>query len=197
MHPRLSRFPSSVAEREALIVEIERKAEVFRKSGECVRWLQNACPVIRESVAGVNGPLLEHLAHLVGHADHECVDLFRDGKPGQAICIHVASLCSVAGACIYSDELAPPWWKCRESNEELLRSLREDETSAELHKLTLADAGKGRMSKPCEASRVNLDRVCRALSCRLHSGSSCSSFRFYSFRGSALFRALVLTVSRK
>ena len=68
-------------------------------------------------------------------------------------------LAIIAGAIIYSNEATPPWWKCRESNEELIRSLRECETSAELHRLTLEDADKGRMSKPCMASEIDLDRV--------------------------------------
>ncbi len=146
-------------EREALILEIERKAEEFRRNGDCERWLQQACPIIKEAAAAVNGPLLEYLAHLIGHGDLDCVDLFRYGTPWQASAPQQHVFLFVAGASIYSDELAQLWWKCRDSNDELLRSLHEDETSAELHRLTLEDADKGRMSKPCDASEMDLDRV--------------------------------------
>ena len=69
--------------REALILEIERKAAEFRRNGDCERWSRQACPIIRESAAAVNGPLLEYLAHLIGHADRDCVDFFRYGTPWQ------------------------------------------------------------------------------------------------------------------
>ena len=72
--------------------------------------------------------------------------------------MYLGPMCS-AGAEIYSGEGAPSWWECRESNLELLRNLREDLTSAEIHRLTVDDAEKGRMSEPCEASEVNLDKV--------------------------------------
>ena len=68
-------------EREALISQIERKAEEFRRSGACKRWLQGACPYTKAVAAEVNGPLLEYLAKLIGYEDLVCVDLFRQGKP--------------------------------------------------------------------------------------------------------------------
>ena len=42
---------------------------------------------------------------------------------------------------------------------EVLRTLKEDENSAELHRLTLKDAALGRMSSPIPASDVDLTQV--------------------------------------
>ena len=81
----------------------------------------------------------------------------------------------MAGASIYSGVLAPPWWKCRASNAELLNSLKESEASAELHRLTLEDADKGRMSKPCDASAADLDNVCCVFASMHHVIALCFS----------------------
>ena len=81
----------------------------------------------------------------------------------------------MAGASTYSGVLAPPWWKCRASNAELLNSLKESEASAELHRLTLEDADKGRMSKPCDASAADLDSVCCVFASMHHVIALCFS----------------------
>jgi hypothetical protein len=82
-----------IAEREALISDIERMAQEFRRNGDCDSWLQHACPLVKGMAAGVNGPLLEHLALAIGHDDFKCVNLFRYGTPWLASVVALVPVC--------------------------------------------------------------------------------------------------------
>ena len=104
--------------------------------------MEAVCPELRSLVSEVNGPLLEKLANRVGHEDAECANLFKNG------------------ADLYDDaDIDQLWWQCHENNLEVLRTLKEDDNSAELHRLTLKDAALGRMSSPMPASDVDLTQV--------------------------------------
>ena len=104
--------------------------------------MEAVCPELRSLVSEVNGPLLEKLANRAGHEDAECANLFKNG------------------ADLYDDaDIDQLWWQCHENNLEVLRTLKEDDNSAELHRLTLKDAALGRMSSPMPASDVDLTQV--------------------------------------
>jgi len=72
-----------------------------------------------------------------------------------------------------------------------LNSLKESEASAELHRLTLEDADKGRMSKPCDASGADLDNVCCAFASMHHVIALCFSAGALWYLGSVSCKALV------
>ena len=52
-----------------------------RRNGLCDEWLSNASPAMQALAGTVNGPLLAELAQRIGHADADCVEFFRDGRP--------------------------------------------------------------------------------------------------------------------
>ena len=51
-----------MAEREEVIMRIEKVGSHLRRSGACRAWLSDASPEIQLLAATVNGPLLQHLA---------------------------------------------------------------------------------------------------------------------------------------
>ena len=104
--------------------------------------MEEVCPELRSLVSEVNGPMLGKLASRVEHEDSECANIFKNG------------------ADLYDEaDIDQLWRQCHESNLQVLRTLKEDVNSAELHKLTLNDAGLGRMSRPVPASEVDLTQV--------------------------------------
>ena len=104
--------------------------------------MEAVCPELRSLVSEVNGPMLGKLASRVEHEDSECANIFKNG------------------ADLYDEaDIDQLWRQCHESNLQVLRTLKEDVNSAELHKLTLNDAGLGRMSRPVPASEVDLTQV--------------------------------------
>ena len=101
----------------------------------------------------VCGPLLVLLAAAVDHEDPGCPDLFKRGADlfGN---LPRAGLDAPALKEQVS-ELTRSRESCLQSNKELMGYLREDECSAELHALTLADAQLGRISVPVPAEKVS------------------------------------------
>ena len=69
-------------------------------------------------------------------------------------------LAFVAGAELFDEHtpLAHSGWK--NSNRELLQSLREDTSAEELLRLTVQDAQLGRMTEPTSPDALDLDKVC-------------------------------------
>jgi hypothetical protein len=51
------------------------------------------------------------------------------------------------------------WNRCKDSNKELLASLREDACAEELHQIALSDCAKHRMSKPVRAVEADLQEL--------------------------------------
>ena len=116
---------------------------ICRNNGSCANWLDAVSPDLRGLVADVNGPMLAELAERAGHVDSDCATLFQQG------------------AILYDEaDIGQLWHQCHESNVQVLQTLKEDVNSAELHRLTLVDAGLGRMSKPVPVSEVDLTQVC-------------------------------------
>ena len=64
-----------------------------------------------------------------------------------------------AGAPLFDVDAPCTWEDCRESNHELLATIRECEHSYELHEIALSDSRMHRMSVPKLADQVDLDRV--------------------------------------
>jgi len=143
--------------RETIIVGIECWAEELHRNGSCKRWLQGADPDVREVSKTVNGPLLSKLAKHTNHVDPECVEFFRRGSP-------LYGLLTQSGIgegleCVAPPEIESLWQRRSRSNALLLASLREDEFSADLMKLTEKDAHLGRMSFPKLVEDSNLENA--------------------------------------
>ena len=145
-------------EREAIVAGLEAQADSLRASGACARcgygpfshlrgrsaflslvlrrWLGESDAAVRVLAKNVHGPLMELLG------GKSCADLFKHG----------AGLFDDGS----EDALRS---QCCADNQELFKSLREDENSAELHRLTLEDHRLDRMSCPLPSADCDLSQI--------------------------------------
>ena len=69
------------AEREAIMLRLEKLGEKMWEQGTCEDWLMSLEKGVRGIVSEVNGKLLLELGCAVHHNDMECVELLRKGVP--------------------------------------------------------------------------------------------------------------------
>ena len=67
---------SVIAEREAIICGLEKRAMFLRNKGYCQSWLAGADSDIKVMSSTVNGPLLHELADRISFVDKDCISIF-------------------------------------------------------------------------------------------------------------------------
>jgi len=110
------------AEREAIMLRLEKLGEKMWEQGTCEDWLMSLEKGVRGIVSEVNGKLLLELGCAVHHNDMECVELLRKGAPLYGLL--EASGNGPAKEAMPMTSLETLYEGCQESNEALLNSLR-------------------------------------------------------------------------
>ena len=135
----------------------------LRQRGDCDEWLAHAAPEVKKLSETVNGPMFELLAKRcrLQPGDADCINMFREGAlPFTSACVALLTLLLLStGADLYTGDPHDLWRSCRESNSQLLASLREDANEDGLHELTKEDWQKSRMTRPLPASAYDLGQV--------------------------------------
>ena len=143
--------------REAVMRDIEAKGRQFWEDGSAVAWLDTAVPTVRKVVETVNGPLLHYLGEKAMHTDVNCIEMLRVGAPlyGRL------QSCGIGSNKVLGDigDVAELQENCAESNEQLIKQLKNDRFENQLHALTLEDASLGRMSYPMPFSKEHMGTV--------------------------------------
>ena len=68
-----------IQQRENVISQIENWGNNFRACGACNKWLRKSDDRVRGLASKVNGPLIDLLVKMTGHADVNCSSLFSKG----------------------------------------------------------------------------------------------------------------------
>jgi len=136
--------------------------QLRRNSGRCRKWHSGASQSTRRLAASVNGPLLEELAERA-KGSAKCVEYFREGEARDFPAKQCLCFCFCSGAPLFDEEeYWCHWRRCKDSNKELLASLREDERAEKLHQIAIDDYEKQRMSMPVRAADIDFPRCCVA-----------------------------------
>ena len=135
----------------------------LRQRGDCDEWLAHAAPEVKKLSETVNGPMFELLAKRcrLQPGDADCINMFREGAlPFTSACVALLTMLLLStGADLYTGDPHDLWRSCRESNSQLLASLREDANEDGLHELTKEDWQKSRMTRPLPAPAHDLGQV--------------------------------------
>ena len=145
------------ADREAIVRQIEFEAGDLVSSGAAARWMLSASPEVRSVAKGVNGPLLERLAHRAGFEDLACIEFFRWGAPAAGPLPPSGS-----GAPTARDKAMPVVDLLRSAekvNAAMIASLREDKHASELLRVTAQDVAAGRMRDLSKVGDLDLNSV--------------------------------------
>ena len=92
--------------------------------------------------------MFEYLAKRINYDDAKCIEPFREGALigiGACRIENCFSHCAVAGSDVYNEDAGELWRTRRESNRQLLESLRSDPNEEGLHEIVKEDAQKQRM----------------------------------------------------
>lgn len=146
-----------MAEREAMISQIEFASRELRASGKCAAWFEGCDEILKQATEGVNGFLLQELLAASRHVDESAAEVFRKGAR-----MLDQLECSGIGKPV-------PWAQCKSvarlrqnvenSNRALLSQLRGDENGEALLKLTGEAAGKGWMTQPVPLDQADVRDV--------------------------------------
>jgi hypothetical protein len=113
-----------MAAREKATQAIEQLAATFHQKGEVAAWLAGAEEEVRQVIGSVNGPLMAALVKSTGYSQGDVVDMMQKGAPllGR---IPASPDCRPGE---YSQARDPSLLgnECKERNEALLASLRND-----------------------------------------------------------------------
>ena len=149
------RTPQQIAdEREAVLRDLEQRAEELVRNGECKAWLEDADPYIKIISESVNGPLLAELALEIGYHDPSCVDIFRRGG-----CLMGLLDVSGNGKQINPaphDSIDALRASALSRNLSLFRTLKEDAHSEQWLALTKTDARMYRMTPPTRLDKMGV-----------------------------------------
>ena len=134
------------AERDRIMVSLRKRAAALWANGAVEAWFHSAEPGVRKVAQHVNGPLCAEIAQAIGFQDAACVELFRVGAPliGVLPCSGHGRA-EVFPACSSERDLLR---RAASQNTKLIKSLREDENSSAVLKLTRDEAVTGRISAP-------------------------------------------------
>ena len=122
-----------IDQREAMICQIEMLAQECRSSGASDDWLSLADDIVKGVSGDVNGPALLKLALDAGFHDVPCVATLCDGHP-------LFGPLAFSGNGTPLDAPAPKSIQslgddCRKNNEDLVKSLKEDQWSQQLYQI--------------------------------------------------------------
>lgn len=144
-----------IAQRERIIVSIEKLAEHIVQSGQCEAWFASADAATRKVASGVNGPLLQHLAEITQYKDAECVEMFRSGAQMSGV---LRETCNGKrhnhGV---PESVAAFEASCENRNARLLSSLSTDKNAAKLLAQMHDEAVLGWLSTPVRCSEADVD----------------------------------------
>ena len=143
--------------REAATQAIEKRAQHLRCIGAVEEWFQGVDETVRGVASSVNGPLLEELARESHFEDVTCVECFRVGAP---LLGPIRSSSDPKKHTYPKGKDAEQLRKeCRERNEKLLRTLKEDPHGDYLEKQTMDDAENHWMTPLVPVRDLDLDAV--------------------------------------
>jgi hypothetical protein len=153
-----SRTPVQVSDdRESITKSIETLRQESIDCGDVDKRFVDTDSVVRNISRTVNGPVLESLASESDHCDSNNIQMFRDGCDllGLLPCSGVGDQHDFPA----HDSITELLGNRKQKNVELISDLTNDSRGDESLAVTLADYKAGRMTKPIEISKLDLENI--------------------------------------